>query len=68
MSATTVTPAYGRDYTSLAKAQADWDAGKDFIIQDIMDPYDGKPCNKEDMKDRHVNVRYGRLRKIGRLQ
>lgn len=68
MSATTVIPAYGRDYTSLAKAKADWDAGKDFIIADLSDPYDGKPCNKRDMKDRHIYVRYNHLRRIGRLQ
>lgn len=33
MSHMTVTPAYGRDYTSKAKALADWHAGKDFIHQ-----------------------------------
>ena len=30
-----VIPAYGRDYTSLAGVQRDWDAEKDFIIADI---------------------------------
>ena len=28
----TLTPAYGRDYTSADKALADYDAGKDFIL------------------------------------
>lgn len=64
----TVTPAYGRDYKSLAAAKADWEAGKDFILQDITSPWDGKPCNKEDMKDAHVIVRYGKMRKTGQLQ
>ena len=31
----TLTPAYGRDYSSKANVLADWDANKDFIIQDI---------------------------------
>jgi len=35
MRSITISPAYGRDYTSKAKALADWDSNKDFIIQDI---------------------------------
>ena len=31
----TIGPAYGRDYTSKAKALADWDANKDFMIHDL---------------------------------
>jgi hypothetical protein len=31
----TLTPAYGRDYSSKANVLADWDANKDFVIQDI---------------------------------
>jgi hypothetical protein len=31
----TIGPAYGRDYTSKAKALADWDANKDFVIHDL---------------------------------
>ena len=31
----TIGPAYGRDYTSKAKALADWDANKDFTIHDL---------------------------------
>lgn len=30
----TVTPAYGRDYKSKAKAIADWNSGLDFRVQD----------------------------------
>lgn len=63
---TTLTPAYGRDYTSAAKVKADWEAGKDFIIADMFDKYDGKPVNKQDA-DRagmQVMIRYSGLRKI----
>lgn len=35
MRSITISPAYGRDYTSKAKALADWDSNKDFVIQDI---------------------------------
>ena len=31
----TIGPAFGRDYTSKAKALADWDANKDFVIHDL---------------------------------
>jgi hypothetical protein len=44
----TLIPAYGRDYTSGKAAKADFLAGKDFIIADITDPYDGKPCSVRD--------------------
>ena len=27
-----VVPAYGRDYTNQKSVQADWDAGKDFMV------------------------------------
>jgi len=58
-----VTPAYGRDYTSKAKAIADWEAGKDFILQDITSRWDGKPINKADAMRAGfsaVNIRFKR--------
>lgn len=58
-----VTPAYGRDYKTQAEAKAAWDAGKDFILQDISSPWDGKPINKEDAKNggyTTVNIRFKR--------
>lgn len=64
----TVTPAYSRDYKSLASAKADWGAGKDFIIADMHHPYDGKPTNKEQNVGVTVMVRYANLRKVGKLQ
>lgn len=64
----TITPAYGRDYKTQKDAIADFKAGKDFIIANIMDPYDGKPCNitdlKNDGKHNSVMIRYSRLMKI----
>jgi len=64
-----VTPAYGRDYKSLAEAQTDWDAQKDFILCDITSPYDGKPINKQQTEPGDVIiVRYGKLRKQGQLK
>lgn len=63
----TVVPAYGRDYRSKGQAIADWEAGKDFILQDISSPWDGKPINKEDAVKagyRSVNIRYKNLRQI----
>lgn len=61
----TVTPAYGRDYKSAKAARDDWKAGKDFILDCIMHPYDGKPTNKEQCDDEglEVNIRYANLRK-----
>jgi hypothetical protein len=44
----TVLPAYGRDYKTAEAARKDWAAGKDFIISDFFNPYDGKYINKED--------------------
>ena len=59
---TTVIPAYGRDYKSAAAAKKDWQDGKDFIIADLFDPYDGKPCSIRDGLT--VTIRYNKLQKI----
>jgi hypothetical protein len=63
----TLTPAYGRDYKSKKAVQADWDAGKDFIVCDMSSPWDGKPANKESLREaglRQVMIRFDRLTKI----
>lgn len=63
----TVTPAYGRDYTSPAKAQADWEAGLDFILRDITSPWDGRPINLEDARGagfEEVNIRFNQLTQV----
>lgn len=62
-----VTPAFGRDYKSAKAAKADWDAGKDFIINDFTSRWDGKPINKEDAKGAgigSVNIRFARGTKV----
>lgn len=63
----TLTPAYGRDYKTRKALQADFDAGKDFIINDMSSRWDGKPTNKEDLMSSGytmVKARYDNLRKI----
>lgn len=60
-------PAYGRDYKSAAAVKADFEAGKDFIVQDYFSPYDGKPANKESLVQagvKRVEIRYARLAKL----
>lgn len=63
----TLVPAYGRDYKSKKAVQADWDAGKDFLIQDISSPHDGRYINKEDaasLKGTTFNIRYKSLTQV----
>lgn len=61
----TLVPAYGRDYKSAKEVQADWDAGKDFMIQSFGHPDDGRHINKQDAKTGMVlNIRYKRLTQI----
>jgi len=57
----TLTPAYGRDYTSAKAAKADWDADKDFIVADITNPYCGKPVNKSGAPAGSHTIRYKKL-------
>jgi hypothetical protein len=62
----TVVPAYGRDYKSRKAAVADWDADKDFQIQDIGAGADnGRYINKSDLAQfkpgTTVNIRYKNL-------
>jgi len=62
----TVIPAYGRDYKSKAAVLADYEAGKDFIIQDMFSGNDGRAVNKEDAVREGVQlkVRYAKLTKV----
>lgn len=67
MSMPTLTPAYGRDYKSVAAAVADFEAGKDFILNDYSSPWDGKPCNAESLRNGpsgKVLIRYDKMRKV----
>ena len=57
-------PAYGRDYTSKAKAQADFDAGMDFQTAS------GSYTSKSELYEtgvRNITLRYGRNRKVASL-
>ena len=61
----TVIPAYGLDYKSKAEVQADWDANKDFQIQDISCPWNGSYINKDQMqKGDKFSIRYHKLTKV----
>lgn len=60
----TLVPAYGRDYTSKAAVLADWNDGKDFLIQDYRA---GGYINKRDAINEgvsDVNIRYAKNRKV----
>lgn len=65
---TTLTPAYGRDYTSQKAALKDYYDGKDFILNDITSRWDGKPCSCSDFPNTAVIIRYNRLRLVVRAQ
>ena len=57
--ATTLIPAFGRDYKSKAAVLKDWNADKDFIIADLFNQWDGKPANKSGFcSGSIVNLRY----------
>ncbi len=62
----TVTPAYGRDYTSQAKVRQAWADGLDFIVADYDLP--ARPINKSDatalFPTAVVNLRYAKLTKV----
>jgi hypothetical protein len=60
----TLVPAYGRDYKSQATVKADFDAGKDFIINDMSSQWDGKYANKQNLAGHRVTIRYSNLRKL----
>ena len=66
----TVTPAYGRDYKSGNAAKADWNSGKDFILQDFSSPWDGKPINNESIAGTQttVNIRFANMAKIAQVK
>ena len=51
-----LTPAYGRDYQTAEHARQDFDDNKDFIFNDITNPYDGKYINKDQIDD-HTNIK-----------
>lgn len=63
----TLTPAYGRDYRSQDAVLKDWDKGKDFIMNDAVNRWDGKPINKYDAEEagiHEVKFRYNNLKMV----
>jgi len=59
----TATPAYGRDYKNKTAALADWNDGRDFIIQTIASKWYGKPVSKLDLSvHQEVKIRYNKER------
>lgn len=60
----TLVPAYGRDYKSAKAARADFAAGKDFLIADISNRWDGKPCSIRDLVPGQIKIRYAKLTKL----
>jgi hypothetical protein len=62
---TTLVPAYGRDYTSAKAVKADWDAGKDFVINDMSHKDDGRYINKADAGvGKKYTIRFKRLMNV----
>ncbi len=58
----TLTPAYGRDYSSKASAEKDLRSGKDFVIHA---PQGTTYCSVRDFREGDVlNVRYKQQRNI----
>jgi len=61
----TVSPAYGRDYTSQKAAKADWAAGKDFVIQSIETGAAGRMVSKSEAPASwKIMIRYARMTKV----
>lgn len=62
----TVVPHYGRDYTSKAAVKADYEAGKDFRVQDMSSPWNGSAVNKEDAEREGLDlrIRYNKLQDV----
>ena len=52
-------PAYGRDYKSKKEVLADWNAGKDFLVQDVVES--GYISKNDKPADVVLNIRYKQL-------
>lgn len=61
----TLTPAYGRDYKKKDEVLSAFASNGDFILNDVMSPWDGKPVNREQLISAGYGVvtfRYKKLR------
>lgn len=68
----TLVPAYGRDYKTADEVLKDWIGQKDFLVQDISWPGNGRYVNRQDAENpeyslSHVTfkVRYGTILNTG---
>lgn len=57
-----VIPAYGRDYKSKKAVLEDWNANKDFLIQDM--EYSGYISKSDKPAHFILNIRYNKLQHI----
>jgi hypothetical protein len=53
-------PAYGRDYKSPEEVLRHWAGGKDFMIMDISNPYDGRYTSIRDWGGKAVRIRFNK--------
>jgi len=60
----TLTPAYGRDYRNGKEAEAAYQSGNDFILNDVTSPWNGKPCSCRDFPGEQVMLRFAELRHV----
>jgi len=60
-------PAYGRDYKSAKAVKADFDADKDFTIQDVSCKWNGKCVNKPQLIEagyESCKIRFDQLQQV----
>ena len=70
MNTLTLTPAYGRDYTSIAKVKDAWNDNMDFMAHPFNAP--SRYVNRQDLEEymsglhshTHVEIRYAKSRKV----
>jgi hypothetical protein len=63
----TVTPAHGRDYKTAKQARESWNAGRDWIVSDFFNRWDGKPINNAQADSESITLRFCNLTKIVRV-
>jgi len=69
-SSLTLTPRYGRDYTSKAAVIADWEGGKDFTVANAFHPDDGRAVSIRESTTlvaegiHAVHIRYKKLTQV----
>jgi hypothetical protein len=57
----TLTPAYGRDYTSKKEALQDWNDGKDFILHSIVECGPINNASAKTLGIRSAQIRWRKL-------